>query len=65
MSPVSLVLCTIFNSCVRQFFEGRTQSEKRYPIFRMEVPDPYPHLNGGQIRRASGFSVPTCTESSE
>ena len=35
--------------------------KKRYSIFRIEVPDPYPHLNGGQIRRASGLSIPTVT----
>ena len=26
-------------------------------IIRIEVPDPYPHLNGEQIRHASGLSV--------
>ena len=41
--------------------KGSTQSEKRYSIFRIEVPNPYPHLNGGQIRLASGLSVPTVT----
>ena len=30
----------------------------RYSIFRIEVPDPYPHLNARQLRRASGLSGP-------
>ena len=51
----------MFNSCVRPFLEGRILSEKRYPIFWIEVPDPYSHSNGGQIRCASGLSVPTVT----
>ena len=32
----------------------------QYSIFRIEVPDPYPPLNGGQIRHASGMSDPYC-----
>ena len=39
---------------------GAAQSEG-WSKFRIEVPDPYPHLNGKQIRRASGLSVPTVT----
>ena len=32
-----------------------------YLPFRIEVPDPYPHLNGGQNRRTSALSIPTVT----
>ena len=31
---------------------------KGYPIFQTEAHEPYPELNGGQIRRAKGLSVP-------
>ena len=39
-------LLDIFNSCVRPFFRGST-SEKE--VSNIPEPDPYPHLNGGQL----------------
>ena len=32
-----------------------TRSKKGYPTLRIEVPDPYPHLNGGQIRLVRSY----------
>ena len=42
---------TIDTNLLTLIFEG-------YPIFQTEVHEPYPELNGGQIRRARGLSVP-------
>ena len=54
-----IIYVTSFSST--QYYSELISKINRYPIFRIKVPDLYPHSNGGQIRRASGLSVPTVT----
>ena len=48
------------SNCLHIIFNISTMCIRQYSIFRIEVPDPYPHLNGWQIRCTSGLSVPYC-----
>ena len=51
----------IFNSCVRQFFKGSTQSKKGYPIFWIEVPDPIHTQMADKLGMLEACPFPTVT----
>ena len=46
----------LFNSCLKFTLKVLHKLVKGYPIFQTKVHEPYPELNGGQIRCARGLS---------
>ena len=48
----------LFNFCLKFSFEVIHELVKGYPKFQTKAHKTYPELNGGQIRRARGLSVP-------
>ena len=50
-----LFYLTLVSSFLTKWY---TNWKKGYPIFQTEAHKPYPELNGGQIRRPKGLSVP-------